>query len=138
MRKNPGIFRDAGPVILRWEANARWSRLEPGQFRKLAALLLSLFVLAALLLVSRMEVIKNGYQIVELRQERDRLLNEQKHLERRLQEVQSLDYAEDVARHQLGMVDVNPNQVIYLGSDPSRSMPLGWAWNGPLFAKSKD
>jgi cell division protein FtsB len=114
MRKNPGLFRDAGPVILRWEANARWSRLDARQFRGLAAIV-SLVALGLLLLTwSRVRVLANGYQIAELRTERDQLLNEHRHLERRLQEMQSLDYAEAVARRQLGMVDVNPNQVVTL------------------------
>jgi cell division protein FtsB len=137
MRKNPGIFRDAGPVILRWEANARWSRLEPGQFRRLAALVGVLSVALLFLTWSRVRVLANGYQISELRAQRDELLNEHRHLERRLQEVQSLDYAEDVARHQLGMVDVNPNQVITLRKQGSASR----LWDGvaALFSsKSKD
>ena len=114
MRKNPGLFRDAGPVILRWEANARWSRMDAGQFRKVAALVSVLAVALLMLTWSRVRVLANGYQIAELRAERDELLNEHRHLERRLQEMQSLDYAEAVARHQLGMVDVNPNQVVTL------------------------
>lgn len=114
MRKEPGLFRDAGPVILRWEANARWSRMDAVQFRKVAALVSVLAVALLLLTWSRVRVLANGYQIAELRAERDELLNEHRHLERRLQEMQSLDYAEAVARHQLGMVDVNPNQVITL------------------------
>jgi cell division protein FtsB len=132
MRKNPGIFRDAGPVILRWEANARWSRLEAGQFRRLAALV-SVLALGLLMLTwSRVRVLANGYQISELRAQRDELLNEHRHLERRLQEVQSLEYAEDVARHQLGMVDVNPNQVITLRKQGA----AGRLWEGvaALFA----
>ena len=126
MRKNPGLFRDAGPVILRWEANARWSRLDPGQFRRLVVLG---GLLAAALLVltwSRVRVLANGYQIAELREERDQLLNEHRHLERRLQEMQSLDYAEAVARHQLGMVDVNPNRVVTL----KKQGAAGRLWDG--------
>jgi cell division protein FtsB len=114
MRKNPGLFRDAGPVILRWEANARWSRLDARQFRGLAAIVSGVALGLLLLTWSRVRVLANGYQIAELRTERDQLLNEHRHLERRLQEVQSLDYAEVVARRQLGMVDVNPNQVVTL------------------------
>jgi cell division protein FtsL len=126
MRKNPGLFRDAGPVILRWEANARWSRLDAGQFRRLAALV-SVLALGLLLLTwSRVRVLANGYQIAELRTERDQLLNEHRHLERRLQEIQSLDYAEAVARRQLGMVDVNPNQVVTL----KKQGKAGRLWEG--------
>jgi hypothetical protein len=101
-------------VILRWEASARWSRLEAGQFRRLATLVAVLSAGLLLLTWSRVRVLANGYQIAELRAQRDELLNEHRHLERRLQEMQSLDYAETVARQQLGMVDVNPNQVVTL------------------------
>ena len=126
MRKNPGLFRDAGPVILRWEANARWSRLDPGQFRRIVVLG-GLLALALLLLTwSRVRVLANGYQIAELREARDQLLNEHRHLERRLQEMQSLDYAEAVARHQLGMVDVNPNRVVTL----KKQGTAGRLWDG--------
>lgn len=114
MRKNPGLFRDAGPVILRWEANARWSRMDAGQFRRVAALVGVIAFALLLLTWSRVRVLANSYQIAELRAQRDVLLNEHRHLERRLQEMQSLEYAEAVARHQLGMVDVNPNQVVTL------------------------
>jgi cell division protein FtsL len=126
MRKNPGLFRDAGPVILRWEANARWSRLDAGQFRRLAALVGVLALGLLLLTWSRVRVLANGYQIAELRTERDQLLNEHRHLERRLQEIQSLDYAEAVARRQLGMVDVNPNQVVTL----KKQGQAGRLWEG--------
>jgi cell division protein FtsB len=137
MRKNPGIFRDAGPVILRWEANARWSRLDAGQFRRMAALV-GLVAFGLLFLTwSRVRVLANGYQIAELRTQRDQLLNEHLHLERRLQEIQSLDYAEAVARHQLGMVDVNPNQVITLRKQGTASRL--WEGVSALFSsKDKD
>jgi cell division protein FtsB len=135
MRKNPGIFRDAGPVILRWEANARWSRLDAGQFRRLATVVGVVALALMFLTWSRVQVLANGYQIAELRTQRDQLLNEHRHLERRLQEVQSLDYAEDVARHQLGMVDVNPNQVITLHKQGTASR----LWDGvtALFSRDK-
>jgi cell division protein FtsL len=114
MRKDSQLFRDAGPVILRWEAKARWARLEPAQFRRLvlAGMALSAFLL--LLTWSRVRVLANGYQISELRAERDSLLNEHRRLERRFQEMQSLNYTEQVARQRLGMVDVNPNRVVTL------------------------
>ena len=126
MRKNPGIFRDVGPIILRWEANARWSRLEAGQFRRIAVGVVVLALSLLLLTWSRVRVLANGYQIAELREERDQLLNEHRHLERRLQEMQSLDYAETVARRQLGMVDVNPNQVVTL----NKQGRAGRLWDG--------
>ncbi len=126
MRKNPGLFRDAGPVILRWEANARWSRMDPGQFRRIATLVGVIATVLLLLTWSRVRVLANGYQIAELRAQRDQVLNEHRHLERRLQEMQSLDYAEAVARHQLGMVDVNPNQVVTL----QKQGAAGRLWKG--------
>ena len=125
------MYRDYSSWILAMEPRLAWSRLTRVQFRKLALWLLTGFVLAAALLVSRMAVIKNGYQIVELRQERDRLLAAKKQGERRLRELESLDQAERVARRDLGMVDMNPNQVIHLPADPSASGPKG-AW-GSLF-----
>ena len=136
MRKNPGLFRDAGPVILRWEANARWSRMDAGQFRRVAALVSVLAVALLTLTWSRVRVLANGYQIAELRAERDELLNEHRHLERRLQEMQSLDYAESVARHQLGMVDVNPNQVVTLRKQ-GRAGKL-WDDVSAIFARDRD
>ncbi len=136
MRKKPGIFRDAGPVILRWEANARWSRMDAGQFRRVAALLGVLAVALLLLTWSRVRVLANGYQIAELRAQRDELLNEHRHLERRLEEMQSLDYAESVARHQLCMVDVNPNQVVTLRKQ-GRAGKL-WDDVSALFSRDKD
>jgi hypothetical protein len=136
MRKDPGLFRDAGPVILRWEASARWSRLEPGQFRRLATLVAVLSAGLLLLTWSRVRVLANGYQIAELRAQRDELLNEHRHLERRLQEMQSLDYAETVARQQLGMVDVNPNQVVTLKRQ-GRASRL-WDNVSALFKREQD
>ena len=56
-----------------------------------------------------------------------RLLSEQKRNERQLRELQSLSTAEQVARQQMGMVDINPNQVIYLPESPKPGFP-GKAW----------
>lgn len=113
MARERGLFRDAGPVILRLEQRAAW-RLDAGQFRRMV-LLLSVVALGLLALTwGRVRVLANGYQIMELRQERDRLASEHRRLESRLDEMQSLAYAEEEARTRLGMVEVNPNQVITL------------------------
>jgi hypothetical protein len=121
------MYRDYSSWILAMEPRLSWARLTRAQFRRLAAGVFFLFLFSAALLVARMAVIKNGYQIVGLRQERDRLLAEQKQNERRLRELQSLSHAEGVARQEMGMVDINPNQVIYL-DDPSKSGFSHRAW----------
>jgi len=113
MAREARFFRDAGPVLLRLEQRSAW-RLDAGQFRKLE---LAFGVVAvALLMVTwgRVRVLANGYQIMELRQERDGLAAEHRRLQGRLDEMQSLNYAEQAARTRLGMVEINPNQVINL------------------------
>ncbi len=115
MQGQKGFFRDAGPMILRLEQrSARWARLDAAQFRRLAAAFAVVMVVLALLTWSRVRVLANGYQIAELKQERDGLMAEHRRLQRRLEEMQSLRYAEQAARQRLGMVDINPNQVITL------------------------
>jgi cell division protein FtsB len=96
------------------QRSARWSRLDARQFRGLVLALLTLAVAALFITWGRVRVLANGYQIAELRLERDRLMAEHRRLERRLDEMQSLAYAEQAARQRLGMVDINPNQVITL------------------------
>jgi cell division protein FtsB len=109
------FFRDAGPHILRLEQrSARWARLDAVQFRGLVVALLALAFCALVITWGRVRVLANGYQIAELKLERDRLMAEHRRLERRLDEMQSLEYAEQAARQRLGMVDINPNQVITL------------------------
>lgn len=115
MPMDKGFFRDAGPVILRLEQrSARWGRLDAGQFRRLAAAVGLLALALTLLTWGRVRVLANGYQIAELKQERDSLLATHRRLERRLEELQSLHHVEQAARQRLGMVDINPNQVITL------------------------
>jgi hypothetical protein len=121
------LYRDYSQWILAMEPRLSWARLTRAQFRQLAAAVLGLFLFSAFLLVSRMSVIKNGYAIVELRQQRDRLMSEKKQGERRLRELMSLAHAEAVARGEMGMVDINPNQVIYL-ADPSGRGLTRRAW----------
>ena len=121
------MYRDYSKWIFAMEPRLAWVHLTRAQFRTLAAVVLGLFAYFAFILVSRMAVIKNGYQIVELRQERDRLMSEKKQNERLLRELQSLATAEQVARRQYGMVDINPNQVIYL-ADPSKAGFTRKAW----------
>lgn len=105
---------DAGPVILRLEKQAAWGRLDAVQFRKVFVLVSVLAVALLMLTWSRVRVLANAYQIMELKSERDTLLAEHRRLQRKLEGMQSLNYAEQVARQRLGMVDINPNQVIAL------------------------
>lgn len=121
------LYRDYSKWMFAMEPRLAWVHLTRGQFRSLAAVVLGLFVFSAFLLVSRMAVMKNGYVIVELRVERDRLMGQKKLNERRLRELQSLATAESVARNQFGMVDIDPNQVIFL-EDPSRAGFAHKAW----------
>ena len=114
MAPERGFFRDAGPVILRMERQAPWSRLDAPQFRRLA-LGLGLFAAAlGLITWGRVHVLTNGYEIMDLQAQRDRLLDEHQRLQRRIDDMQSLAYAEATARQRLGMVDINPNQVVTL------------------------
>lgn len=121
------MYRDYSKWIFAMEPRLQWVHLTRSQFRTLAAVVMSLFVYFAFILVSRMAVIKNGYAIVELRQERDRLLSAKKQNERILSEMQSLAAAERVARQGYGMTDINPNQVIYL-EDPTKPGMAKRAW----------
>jgi hypothetical protein len=113
MARDFRLFRDAGPVILQMDRRAAW-RLDAGQFRALVAAFLALALGLLLLTWGRVRVLANGYQIMELRQERDSLESQHRQLENRLAQMQSLAWAEQAAREQLHMVDINPNQVITL------------------------
>jgi cell division protein FtsB len=115
MQSNKGFFRDAGPVILRLEQrSARWARLDAGQFRRLSLAVGVLALGLTLLTWGRVRVLANGYQIAELKRERDSLMAEHRRLQSRLEHMHSLQYVEEAARQRLGMVDINPNQVITL------------------------
>jgi cell division protein FtsB len=115
MREGRNFFRDVGPIILRLEQRtAAWNRLSAAEFRVWALRLGVAALLVVLLVWGRVRVLANGYQIAELKERRDALLLERRRLERRLAEMQSLRYAEVQARQRLGMVDINPNQVINL------------------------
>lgn len=120
------LYRDHSQWLMAMEPRLSWLKLTRAQFRKMAAAVGLLFGFFAFILLTRMAVIKNGYAIVELRQDRDRCLAERRKEERRLRELQSLAHAEQVARRDLGMVDVSPNQVVYL-SDPAAPLPAR-AW----------
>lgn len=101
-------------MILRLEHSSPFRRLDADQFRK-AVGAVSLGALILLFVTwGRVRVLANSYQIMELKAERDGLLAERRRMERNLEDVQSLSYAETVARQRLGMVDINPNQVIAL------------------------
>jgi uncharacterized protein HemX len=113
MARDFRLFRDAGPVILQMDRRAAW-RLDAGQFRALVLLFLALALGLLLLTWGRVRVLANGYQIMELRQERDSLESQHRALENRMAQMQSLAWAEQAAREQLHMVDINPNQVITL------------------------
>jgi hypothetical protein len=121
------LYRDYSQWILAMEPKLGWSRLTRPQFRFMASRVLGLFVLLAFVLVVRMQVIKNGYGTVELRLERDRLLSLKKQNEKKLMELQSLATVEELARKDMGMVEINPNQVIYL-DDPSKAQLGRKAW----------
>ncbi len=108
------FFRNPAPVILGFERRASWSRLSSSQFRTAGALLLALMAALAFLTWGRVHVLANGYEIAQLRQRRDALLARNQFLQRRLADLRSLDYVEATARGRLGMVDINPNQVIVL------------------------
>ena len=113
MARDFRLFRDAGPVILQMDRRAAW-RLDAGQFRALVLALVALAMGLLLLTWGRVRVLANGYQIMELRQERDSLESQHRALQSRLEQMQSLAWAEQAAREQLHMVDINPNQVITL------------------------
>jgi hypothetical protein len=113
MARDFRLFRDAGPVILQMDRRAAW-RLDAGQFRGLVLALAAVALGLLLLTWGRVRVLANGYQIMELRQERDSLASQHSQLESRLAQMQSLAWAEQAAREQLHMVDINPNQVITL------------------------
>ena len=117
MATDRGFFRDAGPVILRLERQASWSRLNASQFRGLALAVAALALGLAAITWGRVHVLTNGYEIMDLRGQRDELLAEHMRLQRQIGDMQSLDYVEDAARRRLGMVDINPNQVIPLHSE---------------------
>jgi cell division protein FtsB len=117
MASERGFFRDAGPVILRLERQASWSRLNASQFRGLALAVAALGLGLAAITWGRVHVLTNGYEIMDLRGQRDELLAEHLRLQREIGDMQSLDYVEVAARQRLGMVDINPNQVITLHSE---------------------
>lgn len=121
------LYRDYSNWLTAMEPKLQWVHLTRPQFRRLAALVGACFTFAALLLVSRIAVIKNGYAIVELRQERDQLQSQKRQLQRHMKLLQSLSYAEEVARRDLGMGDISPNSVIHL-DDPALGAPRrAWA-----------
>ncbi|HTB23227.1 MAG TPA: hypothetical protein VK914_11040 [bacterium] len=117
MATERGFFRDAGPVILRLERQASWTRINAAQFRGLALVVALLAFGLAAITWGRVHVLTNGYEIMALRGQRDELLAEHVRLQRRIVDMQSLDYVETAARQRLGMVDINPNQVITLHSE---------------------
>jgi cell division protein FtsB len=117
MATERGFFRDAGPVILRLERQASWSRLNATQFRGLALAVAALALGLAAITWGRVHVLTNGYEIMDLRGQRDELLAEHMRLQREIGDMQNLDYVETTARRRLGMVDINPNQVITLHSE---------------------
>jgi cell division protein FtsB len=112
--RDKSIFRDAGPVILRLEGRGVFRRLDALQFRRAAVSVFVVMAVLGMVTWGRVRVLANAYQIMELKADRDALLAEQRRLERRLNDMQSLNYVEAIARQRLGMVDINPNQVIAL------------------------
>ena len=122
----PKFYRDLTPTLLRLEARSGIGRLQAAQFRQLAAVLAALLIFGMALTWSRVRVLANSYQIMELKAERDRLGEQALRCRGRLAHMRSLAYAEEVARGRLGMVDISPNQVVVLG----REGAVGRLWKG--------
>lgn len=120
MSTKPNLYRNYTSWLLATEPRFRAIRLERAQFRTLVLWLLGAGFCLSLLLWQRMQVVKLGYDVSALRTTRDQLAYTQARLTNRLRELQSLPYAEQVARERLGMVNTDPRKVIYL-KDPSTS-----------------
>jgi cell division protein FtsL len=98
------------------------SGLSRQRVRRLAAGITVAMLFAAGLLWQRMQVVKMGYEVVELSARRDRLMMENSALRRDLRKLYTLSHAESVARSSLGMDNLDTRQVVYL-PDPSQTGP---------------
>jgi hypothetical protein len=122
------MYRNYSAWMLAMEPKLAWVNLSRAQFRFFVSGICAVSFLTALILVGRVEVIKDGYEIVALRQQRDKLMSEKLQNERVLRDLQSLDHVEAVARQDMHMVDVNPNEVIYL-KDSTKPNALERFWH---------
>jgi len=71
-----------------------------------------------------MEVVKLGYDVQALRQQKQQLTNEYYYLKYKMNDMNSLVRVETIARTQLGMQTPNPGQVVIL--DDSFSLLPKW------------
>ena len=90
--------------------------------RRVVALAMVVFFFAAFLLWQRMQVVKMGYDVVELGRQRDVLLIDNARLRRGMRQLHSLAHVESVARQKLGMKNLDARRVVYIG-DPFSNPP---------------
>jgi len=90
------------------------ARLSRADFRRALALLALVAVLAGLLLVQRTQVVKVSYEVDLLRAKRSEMKSLDQRLQNRVDELESMATAEQVARQSLGMASADPGKVIYL------------------------
>ncbi|HJT25130.1 MAG TPA: cell division protein FtsL [bacterium] len=64
-----------------------------------------------------MQVVKLGYEVQELKMEKQQLTNQYYYLKYRMYDVNSLSRVEKVAREQLGMVTPRTDQIVILDDD---------------------
>ena len=119
------LYRNYHSWLLVAEPHVSMAGLSRRQVRRLAGFIAIGMLFAAALLWQRMQVVKMGYEVVRKAGERDSLLMENAALRRDLRSLYTLDHAEDVARRQLGMVNLDPSRVIYL-PDPAETRPGLW------------
>jgi hypothetical protein len=115
------LYRDYASWLTAAEPKFAFSRLDRAGFRRLLGGALALFLLSSLLLWQRMQVVKLGYEVSALSKNVEELRATHLRLSRRLQDIQSLPYAERVAREELGMGNIDPQKVVYL-PDPSAAL----------------
>ena len=116
------LYRNYAALLLMAEPRVGLGRLSQRRSRRLAALVAVVFVFAAGLLWQRMQVVKIGYDVLKLSRERDRLASENSVLRRDLRRLYTLAHAENVARRDLGMENLDPTRVVYL-PDPAPGGP---------------
>lgn len=82
-----------------------------------------------------MQVVRLGYEVEDLRQTRQDLINEYYYLKYRLNDVKSLSRVERLAREQLGMETPRAGQVVIL--DDSDAGAGRWVTDWALFLRGK-
>lgn len=135
MSTKANLYRNYTSWLLATEPRFRAIRLERAQFRKLVIGLFGTGLFLSLLLWQRMQVVKLGYDVSQLRTTRDELAYTQARLTNHFRELSSLPYAEQVARERLGMVNTDPRKVIYLKDPAASGYSPGALWRrlGRLF-----